>query len=1137
MNLFKGTSGLSLLVGLQLANSNVMSVSASASRLAETFDNPPAAVRPITWWHWMNGNVTKEGITLDLEWMARIGLGGAQVFETSQVPLPGKAVHRSEYWQECIRHSIAESARLGLEFGMHNASGWNNSGGPWVEPEDSMKKLVFSRSLVSGPQSRPSAPPQPPAEPILPFELQNDMNARLQNYGLERTDYEPWIDDVAIFAFPAPEGAFPPLRDLQPEVEPFAAIEASTLWDGDETTGVPLDKARLAGEKKNAAITVRLDQPQTVRSVSLLSGEGGIPCRQIELLARQQDGTFSVVKTFSLPKNGGPLREKHAVSFAPVTSQEFRLRFLDLRDWRGRSPELRELDFYGDARIEAWPVKAGFLRGRGEEGTPNPQEVSDPGQAVALEKIIDLRGRLRPDGTLDWEVPEGQWTLLRVSATSTGKMNHPATIGGVGLEVDKFDKPALNRFIEEGPMQMVVDLAGELAGKTLKAFGTDSWEVGTQNWTPDMVSQFRQRRGYDPTLWLPVLSGQVVGTAELSERFLWDYRQTISDLFAEHFYGSFQAFCHQHGLHSFAEPYNNANFNNLQMGGFVDDVAPVFWTDGRRFTEGGIREMASIANTYGLARVESEAYTSMAGDAMWRLHPRKMKALGDAAFAYGVSRYVFHTSAHQPWVDTVPGMTMGPFGINFTRNTTWAEQAESWIRYITRCQAMLQSGRYAADALFFIGEGSPNGFAVDRSRLGVPEGYGYDGCDATILLEHASVEDGEIALKSGMRYRLLVLPDQFTMTLPVAEKIRDLVRDGASVLVQRIPQSTPGLTGLPDQDARLQAVMTELMGNLDGRRVKERAFGKGRLFMGYTPEQVFARIGLPPSYEVLAAPESATVRAIHRRDGKTDFFFVALESEQPGEVEIAFRVEDGQPELWNPYRQARKRAAHYRHEDGRTQVKIDFDPDDSVFVVFPKTSTTDETETVRRPASTGMEINGPWTVAFQPNRGAPESIKMDSLIDLTEHADEGVKYFSGTAAYRTTFRIEPETIHPYRAFDLDLGDVEVVAEVRLNGKNLGILWKRPYRIDIGGVLREGTNELEVKVTNLWPNRLIGDERQFPVKNNYWWAQSGEWPDWVIDPAKPNPSGRIGFVVWPHWTADDALLPSGLIGPVRLLAAP
>jgi len=1113
---------------LALALMPVM-VDCRAETLAERFDNPPDSTKPITWWHWMNGNVSKEGITLDLEWMARIGLGGAQIFETGQVAIPGKAVHRSPYWQDCVKHAIEECSRLGLTFGMHNCSGWNNSGGPWVEPKDSMKKLVFSRSIVSGPVKSPAAPLQPPAEKILPFSHLNQMNRSLEKYGHERTDYDPFYQDIAVFAYPAPEGATPPLRELQPRLEPAAAGDAATLWDGDETTGIDLAKTRTP-DGKHCEFTLRFDKPLTARSIYVLSGEGGLDCKRIELEAGADGGKFKPVTSFRIPKNGGPLRECQGVSFDPVTSTAFRIRFVDLQDSDKRPIELRELELSGDARIEAWPVKAGFMRARGVENTPNPAVTRNASQAVPFDRVINLTKKLRPDGTLDWEAPAGQWTVLRVGTTTNGKMNHPATVGGLGLEVDKLDKPALDRFFKNGAMQMVVDLAGKQAGKALTSFGTDSWEVGAQNWTPDMVSQFKQRCGYDPTPWLPALSGQVIGSAEKTERFLWDWRQTISDLFAEHFYGGFQKFCHTYGIHSFAEPYNNGNYNNLQMGGFVDDVAPVFWTDGRRFSEGGIREMASIVNTYGLKRVESEAYTSMSENAMWRQHPRKMKALGDTAFAYGVSRYVFHTSAHQPWVNTVPGMTMGPFGINFTRTTTWAEQAESWISYITRCQAMLQSGRYVADALFFIGEGSPNAFAEGREKLGLPEGYGYDGCDAVILLERASVEDGEIVLKSGMRYRFLVLPDQETMTVRMAEKIRDLVKAGATVLVQTRPARTPGLAGYPESDSQLKAVLDDLFGGLDGKKLKERDFGQGKLHMGLTPGELLDKLKIRPTYEVVTAPAKGKVRAIQRREGDTDFFFVACDNDEPVNCEISFRVADGRPEIWNPYHRTRKLAAKVRHENGRTIVPLEFEPDDSVFVVFPKKPTTADVSGFQSQVSNSMNLPGPWQVEFQPKRGAPEKIDLTNLSDLSDHPEDGVKFFSGTATYRTEFQISD----PKSPIHLDLGKVEVIAEVKVNGQDFGVLWKQPYRVNITRALKPGKNELEVRVTNTWINRLVGDARMFPQKNEHWWSADGEWPEWVIDSSKPNPSGRIGFVTWPYWKATDKLVPSGLLGPVRLV---
>jgi hypothetical protein len=1102
-----------------------------ASSLAKLFDDPPASARPATWWHWMNGNVTKEGITLDLEWMRRVGLGGVAVYEVAYVALPGQAVYRSEYWQEMMRHAIKECARLGLEFGLHNCSGWNNSGGPWVEPADSMKKPVFSRSLVAGPLKCPAAPPAPPAEQILPFSGQNGMNRELERMGFERTRYDPFYKDVAIFAYPAPQGALPPMRELRPEVEPAAAGPAERLWDGDQVTGIDLKKT-LSADGRQAEIVLKFPRPVTARSLSLVTGEWGIPCKEVEWAALTADGSFRIVRTFSIPKNGGPLRDLHGVSFDPVTADRFRLRFVDMKP-TNNPIELRELEISGEAKIEAWPVKAGFLRGQGQQSLPNPAVVTEASQAVPTGGVIDLTGKLQSDGTLDWEVPPGEWIVLRMGVTSTGKMNHPASVGGLGLEVDKFDSAALERFFRKGSLQMVLDLAGEHAGKTFKTVEIDSWEVGAQNWTGDMPAQFQRRRGYDPFRFLPALSGQVVESAEMTERFLRDWRQTCSDLFAEHFYGGFQRFLHPHGIGVFAEPANNGNFNNLEMGGFLDHAASEFWTTpGWLANPHAFKSVASLANTHGLPRVEAEAFTSSVEHEMWRQHPRKMKALGDRALALGINHFIFHTSAHQPWVDEVPGMTMGPFGIHFTRNTSWAEQSVAWIRYITRCQAMLQAGRNSADVLIFVGEDAPINF--DRQGI-LPQGYGYDACDPTILLQQASVENGEIVLKSGMRYRVLVLPDNASMTVPLAEKLRNLVREGATVLARQKPGRTPGLENYPESEKQLQAVIGELFGDLDGKAATERTFGKGRLLWGPSLEETLQKLKIEPAWRVDAAPSGDMISGIHRTTGREEVFFLASDRPEAHRQEISFRIAHGAPEIWHPYHQTRQRASGVRHENGRTIVTLDFEPDDAFFVVFPQKPSTEKVITAppERPPAL-QALNGPWTVEFQKNRGAPAQVELGQLVDLKEHPDDNIKFFSGTATYRSTFNFAPaEAGKKASRIFLDLGQVEVVAEVRLNGKDLGILWKYPYQTDITDAVQPGSNALEVRVTNLWPNRLIGDARQFPVDNNHYWAREGKWPDWLDNPDKPNPTGRIGFVTWPYWKAEDKLLPSGLIGPVRL----
>jgi hypothetical protein len=1102
----------------------------AASPLVETFENPPGTTRPATWWHWMNGNVTKEGITLDLEWMKRAGLSGVTVYEIAHLPVAGPAIYLSDYWREMVRHAIEECARLDLEFGIHNSSGWANAGGPWVDPKDSMKKPVFSRTLVTGPLAHPPAPPAHPAEPLLPFSGKNRINSALERHGFERTDYKPYYEDVGILAYPAPRGTIPPMRKLQPAIEPAAVGSAETLWDGNHATGINLSRAMTSAG--DAEITLRFPNPITARSLKLVSGEGGIRCRHVELEVMSGDGGFREVRKFQIPGSGGGLRSFQGVSFEPVTGDRFRLRFVGLNT-DGGAVELRELEIAGEAHIEAWPVKAGFLRGRGEQDTPNPPVALNLEQTVPVADVVDLTGKLKADGTLDWAVPPGEWILLRVGATSTGKMNHPASVGGLGLEVDKFDPAALNRFFRNGTLQAVLDIAGEHAGNTFNKVEIDSWEVGAQNWTGDMVEHFRKRRGYDSIPFLPALSGQIMESADTTERFLRDFRQTCSDLFAEHFYGGFQRFLRPHGVGFFAELWHNANYNNLGLGGFLDHVATEFWTSPGFFDTKSYaaKEAASLANTHGFARVEAEAFTSRMGEAMWRQHPRSMKALGDRALAHGINHFIFHTSAHQPWRDAVPGMTMGPYGINFTRNTTWAEQARAWIDYITRCQAMLQTGRYSADILVLLAEDAP----VDLRDAAVPpDGYGYDVCDPAILLNHASVDKGEVVLKSGMRYRMLVLADDARMSVPVAEKIRDLALAGATVLARRQPQQIPGLENYPESERQLRAITSELFGDLDGVHFGERVFGEGRLFLGYSVEEALQKLQIEPAWKVQAAPFSETVRAIHRTTGPEEFFLLASDQPQAHRQEVSFRIANGQPEIWHPYHQTRKRANNFRHENGRTLVTLDFEPDDAFFVVFPEKPTTEETVNPYPARTTVLQsLPGPWKVEFQEKRGAPAQVTLPELIDLKDHHDDNIKFFSGTSTYSMKFNLQSEIINRQSAIHLDLGQVEVQAEVKLNGQDLGTLWKYPYQVDITDALRAGENKLEVRVTNLWINRLIGDERQFPVDNNWFWARDGEWPNWVDNPEIPNPTGRMTFVIWPHWKAEDDPFPSGLIGPVQL----
>jgi len=622
-----------------------------------------------------------------------------------------------------------------------------------------------------------------------------------------------------------------------------------------------------------------------------------------------------------------------------------------------------------------------------------------------------------------------------------------------------------------------------------------------------------------------VLTGRIVESAQASDRFLWDFRRTIADLLAENHYGVATKYFNQHGVGLYAEAMgadDPTTGDGLLNKSEVDIPMGEFWVPapGMKDTPehpADLREAASAAHIYGKKIAGAESFTTMPFNPVWA-PPSYLKPLGDNAMALGINRFVFHTSDHQPFVEDQhkPGMTLGFFGQHYTRNVTWAEQAVAWNTYLARCSFMLQQGLFAGDLAYFYGEGAPATVPFWKPLTPAPpQGYAYDWVNADVLVNRMSVQDGHLVLPSGMSYRALVLPDYVNqVTLPVLRKLRDLVSAGA-ILVAPRPAHSPSLSDSANE-AEFRSIVNEVWGSTDGLGANEHDYGKGKIYWGKPLEEVLAGEPRPdgvsgkvsPDFEYSRPEFDSELVWIHRRDGDTHIYFVANQKERSEDVETSFRVEGKEAELWRPDTGVSE-LAEYKIEKGRTTVPLHLDPYGSVFVVFRHRAAA-PSRTLPHPVSTELAtIVGPWQVTFPPNWGAPPQIKLDTLTSWTENSDDGVKYFSGTATYTKDIEAPQEWFRPGAKLVLDLGKVKEIAEVSVNGKPLGeILWKLPFQADVSGALKPGTNHLEVKVTNLWPNRIIGDRQ-------------------------PKATKKYAWLDYKPFRADTPLLDSGLLGPVKL----
>jgi len=1108
------------------------SVQGTGDALLDGFVAPPFDAKPHTWWHWMDGNVSKAGITADLEAMKRIGLGGAQIFNVAyQIP-PGPVKYKTPLWFEMIHHAAAEAGRLGLELGMHNCSGWSSSGGPWITPDHGMQKVVWSETALSG----------------------GTAQARLPRP--EVGDYGAYYHDIAVLACKTPGDERHSLRDAGATMSTSQADGAAKpLAAG----GFPLTFA--TPDQTLQYIQLSFDTPFAARTLCLdyMSGHGDVCCA---LQASDDGRTFTTVANCVLHIKGQP-----SVAFPETVARHFRLVFTGTP--LDHTPlVVNGLDLLNGYRLPDWPAKAGFAMM--ERFVPSWDAPCPAMLAYRHQDIIDVSDHMRPDGTLDWQAPEGDWTVLRFGYAPNGRINtHSEIPEGAGLEVDKMNPKALDAHFAGLIKEIVQDL-GPLVGKSFTTLLIDSYEVGPQNWTGAFREEFAKRCGYDITPFLPAFTGRVVDSSETTERVLWDIRHTISDLFAEHYYGHFRTLCRQNGLKAAIEPYTGP-YSIMDCGAAADLPMSEFWTGNFLPSNGSRgRRVVSAAHLNGHAIVGAEAFTSAFHADRFTMDPFALKALGDAQFCEGITRFIFHRYAHQPWLGKAPGMTMGPWGMHFERTVTWWEEGADWIGYIARAQYLLQTGAPVADILCFDGED-----AQAQSRWGegtvpeIPKGYDFEFINAAFLLG-AKVEDGTIVLANGLRFRVLALPSTRYLTLPIARKLQDLVLAGAKV-VGPAPLRSPSYARHGEGDALLRRIVADLWGDCDGKTVTSHGAGRGMVYWGVPLKDVLAALGARPDFAV--HDHSVPLLFKHRASPEAEVYFVSHQGQTAAAMDCHFRVTGKAPELWYPDSGRMDRAPVYRETADGVTVPLDLGPSGSVFVIFRRPEQNDHVVAVHpatarieradgafvvHAAAAGrydittakgfalraelpslpapMDMSQGWKVSFPPKLGAPPSVILGRLMPLSDHADPGVRYFSGTARYAHVFDVPAALLAAPHEINLDLGEVKNLAEVRINGIRLGLLWKPPFLIPVTQALRPGRNLLEVRVTNLWANRLIGDE-QLP-DDCEWIAvpdrgmRLKQWPKWFVD-NKPRPSKRVAFATWKYFDKTETAPRSGLIGPVTL----
>ena len=775
-------------------------------------------------------------------------------------------------------------------------------------------------------------------------------------------------------------------------------------------------------------------------------------------------------------------------------------------------------------RIKEWQKKALLdPHTRAEAFVPDLRPA--PADAVIPSgKVVDLTDRMDAKGHLNWTPPAGNWTVVRIGYTSTGVMNRPATKAGFGLEVDKLSRKATDVHWENLINKMLADAKGL---SSLKSILIDSHEVGMQNWTEDFAKEFKARRGYDLIPRLLAVTGRVLDNTETTERVLWDLRFTVAELMAQNYFGYFAEKCHASGLQLAVEPYGPGSFDASASALLADIPMTEFWQKSdssppRNLWQWTTQVISSAAHLSGRSIVAAESFTTIKGN--FKDQPYGLKKQGDWAFANGINRYYFHTFAHQPWNDAVkPGMTFGPYGGDFHRNNTWWPRSRAWMDYIARCQFLLQTGTFQADVLALYGD--ERGFNNFLGEKELPDLENLPGLKTDLggmsSLGNLSVDtngDLQVTFKGKLldtRYKLLLLKRADLMTPEHVAKLGALADKGAKIFAPK-PLRSPSLQNYPAADQTLQALIKRYW---ETKLIRDPA------------EFTVAAAALVPDCEV---PEETLFN--RHRVGTDDVYFIANQRNEAREITAKFRVSGKQPEIWNPLTGEIADASNWNLlADGRTEVRLSLAQLDSLFIVFRTATKSQGKTTPKMEFKDVLSLNDNWVVAFDPAWGPQEPVAFDRLIPWNESASDEIKYFSGTATYRKVFDLPPEVSAPSAlrlppSVFLDLGQVEVIAKVTLNGKELGTLWKPPFRVDVSRAMKAGVNTLEVEITNLWVNRLIGDSR-FP---NF----GPGFPDWLVNGNPvPDDASRKTFILAPgRWTESDPLVASGLIGPVTLQTA-
>lgn len=1065
--------------------------------LEELWANPSEESKSWTFWYWMHGALSKEGITADLEAMKEIGLAGCYLMPIRGIPedpmIEPSYNQLSPEWWDMVKFAFEEANRVGLKIAFHVCDGFALAGGPWITPDLSMQRLTWNNTQVKG--------------------------GGLLNMTLEQPlTFEDYYKDIALYAYPTPEGEGVTSLEIKPKVTTNEkGIDPQFLTD--ET----LDGTFRS--EKACWIQYTFEEPFTLRSIQVDRSGNNFQSQRLVIHASEDGENFQEIAKLTPPRQGWQEvdfyklgREFPLTHAVPETkARYFRFYYdragtepgsedIDAAKWK-QSLKIKKIILSSSSRIHQYEGKSGLAWRLSPRTTINQVPNS---RCLQRDELINLTDSLDVDGNLSWDAPEGQWTLVRIGHTSNGYDNGTGG-GGRGLECDKFNPKAIKLQFDSWFGKAVEVVGKDLANRVLTGFHVDSWECGSQNWSPVFRDEFFKRRGYDIVDYLLVMVGIPLENIDKSEEILRDVRQTISELVTDNFYGI---------LKQESDIYN-CNFS-------AECVAPTMVSDGMMHYKNtdipmgeywlqspthdkpnDILDAISAAHIYGKNIVQAESFTQLR--LVFNEHPQMLKALQDRHYALGINRLSYHVYALNPWLDRKPGMTLDGIGLFFQRDQTWWNLGKSWIDYAQRCQSLLQVGKPVVDLAVFTGEDLPRRailpdrlvpflpgiFGEERVRkeqerlnnIGEPthvmpvgvthsknlttaedwvnslRGYSYDSFNADVLLNSANVIDGRIVLNNGMSYSALIIPGKHPMnpnpefmSKNVVEKLIELKNKGATILMGEKPSFYSNIESTMDA--------------IDWNNLKS-----DFIKLPFT-EETFSSIGIDRDLEVIdeLGTYASDVAYAHRKDKDVDIYFVANQKEEVREINLSFRIDNKVPEVWNPVTGEIQEVKNWNSEEGRITFTYQLEPLESFFFVFRRKpiSKVKAKSNVNKyiPIQT---IESPWMVSFDVNsRGPEDRVQFDELIDWSTHNDNRIRYYSGTAKYENTFDWKPQPRLTDKFF-IEFDGVFNLVEVKVNNIVCGTIWTYPYRLDITNALQVGENRIELNVVNTWANRIMGDE--------------------------------------------------------------